>query len=145
MNDKIPCGRVRPRLSGYHDEALPAALAESIAAHLAGCAACRGELEAIASVAGLVSQLSVDARPGFEARTAARLAAARAARAPWAARARLAKRLSFFAAAALVAALIGIGPAIIRDAGISGAKVSDDQILYQALVENASGDQEDSR
>ncbi|MDP3939829.1 MAG: zf-HC2 domain-containing protein [Deltaproteobacteria bacterium] len=144
MNSEMRCQDVRSRLSGYHDSALPPPLAGSIRLHLDKCPDCAGELAAISRVAGLVSGSMLDARPGFEERFARKLTARRAAGESWAARARLAKRLSAYAAAFLLAALVGLGPAVVRDVRDYVAPSSDAQILYLALIENGSGDQEDS-
>ncbi len=145
MSSELQCQDVRSRLSGYHDGALPPPLVESIGLHLDECPGCAAELAAISRVAELVGDATHDARPGFEERLTCKLTARRAAGEAWAARARLAKRLSAYAAVFLLAALVGLGPAVIRDVQEHAALSSDDQILYLALIENGSGDQEGSQ
>jgi anti-sigma factor RsiW len=65
--------RVMSRDAG-EDSSLPAAERRTFEAHLAECAACRGELEAQREVAGLLRQrLQTPVRPGLAARVAARI------------------------------------------------------------------------
>lgn len=142
MNEETRCEAIRPRLSARHDAALGPAEAARVDAHLEACASCREELAALTAVAALVGEAAVDAGPDLEARVARALAARRASRDAWAARGRLARRLSLYAAAVLVAVLIGLGPTVLRVTRPSQGSVSDDQLLYLALVDNGSGTQE---
>jgi anti-sigma factor (TIGR02949 family) len=142
MTNTWNCAKIRSRLSGYHDEAIPPDLASAIRAHLRGCADCTRELEAIARIARSIRASACDAPSGFEERLAARIAATEQTRRNWAARGRLAKRLSLASAAALLAATIGLGPGLLRDFSDPGADITDDQILDLALFGPASDERE---
>lgn len=62
------CGQVQPKLSCYLDGVLDEATLEAVESHLAACADCREELEALRSVVGLTSEI-------FEVEPPAELAA----------------------------------------------------------------------
>jgi anti-sigma factor RsiW len=127
------CNKIRPRLSAYHDGALAPDRRAAIERHLADCDGCRGELEATARVAGIVAGAALEARPGFEARLRAHLQTQGQQDQRWAARARLARRLSLLSAAFLVVAVAGLGPALLRDWRQARLDASDAQVLQLAL------------
>ncbi|MFQ5458172.1 MAG: anti-sigma factor [Myxococcota bacterium] len=133
MNPSPDCRKTRPRLSAYHDAALDGASRDAVRAHLARCKACQAELAAIAGVSALVAGTISDARPGFNARLAGKIAAAQGAEDRWAARGRLARRMSLATAAALLAAVLGFGPALVRDFRGASPATTDEQILDLAL------------
>ncbi len=128
-----PCDEIRSRLSAYHDGEIPADARARIEAHVARCAACHEELDAITRVARLVADATAAAGPGFDARLATRLETKRRAEDLWARRGRLARRMSLAAAAVLVAALVGLGPTLLRADRAGFAPQSDDEIINLAL------------
>lgn len=142
MTNTLRCPDVRSRLSGYHDDALPGALKANLHEHLEACDGCRAELASLSRVARLVAAAAVDAPSGFEERLAARLAATRRGRRRWAARGRLAKQMSVFTAAALLAAIIGLGPALLRDFRGADIRTTDEKILDMALFGPGLDEQE---
>ncbi len=127
------CEEIRSRLTAYHDGVISPDAHARIEAHLAGCAACREELNAITRVARLVAHASAAAGPGFDARLASRLKAKRYVEDLWARRGRLARRMSLVAAAVLVAALVGLGPTLLRGDRTSASAQSDDELIDLAL------------
>jgi anti-sigma factor RsiW len=128
-----PCDEIRPRLSSYQDGEIPADARARIEAHLERCTACRDELEAIARVARLVAGAAVAASPGFEGRLAARLETKHRVEDLWARRGRLARRACLVAAAVLVAALVGLGPTLLRSDRSGTFAYNDDEIINLAL------------
>jgi hypothetical protein len=60
------CKTIRPRLVDYADGALPAEQAASIAAHLAGCSACRAELRLLDDSLSLAKEVWLEAARGQE-------------------------------------------------------------------------------
>lgn len=72
----MTCTDAQPLISRYADDeqSLAPGDREALEAHLAGCAACRAELEAQREVAGLLrARLETPVRPGLAARVAARI------------------------------------------------------------------------
>lgn len=70
------CDDIRPLLSPYYDGELDRAAAERVAAHVAGCRACRAELDGFARLsadlrAGRSCQPDVDLWPGIASRALA--------------------------------------------------------------------------
>ena len=133
MTHSPACQNIRPRLSGTHDGEITGALREAVRTHLGSCDACGAELTAIARTSRMTSAAATDARPGFNARLAVKIAAAGKAEDRWTARGRLAKRLSLASAAALLAALLGLGPSLLRDFRDVSLDATDEQILDLAL------------
>jgi anti-sigma factor RsiW len=115
---RASCKDVLPRLTAYHDGALAPDRRAAIDSHLADCDGCRGELEATARVAAMVASAALEAKPGFQR---------------WAARARLARRLSLVSAAVLAVAVAGLGPALLRDWRQARVDARDAQVLQLAL------------
>ncbi len=130
---RASCKEIRLRLSAYHDGALAPDRRAAIDSHLADCDGCRSELEATARLAAIVAGAALEARPGFEARLRAQLETQGQEVEPWAARARLARQLSLLSAAVLVAAVAGLGPALLRDWRQARLDASDAQVLQLAL------------
>jgi anti-sigma factor RsiW len=130
---RASCKDVLPRLTAYHDGALAPDRRAAIDSHLADCDGCRGELEATARVAAMVASAALEAKPGFEARLRAQLETQGWEVQRWAARARLARRLSLVSVAVLAVAVAGLGPALLRDWRQARVDARDAQVLQLAL------------
>ena len=101
------CEQTRQSLSAHLDNELPPSEASAVAAHLAGCPACASELDALKRASRMVRDLPLKPLPlGFLTRLRAKADAGSAApAAAW-----LGPRPLAFAAAAIVAGLVIVGP-----------------------------------